>query len=121
MDDLAAFTVDAAATLLDAAECIQRNRARTVVVVDGARAIAVLSEGDILRALLRGTDIHAPLLDFVEYGFKYLLVRDDPRALAMFQAHGIGLVPVLDEEFRLVDVVTLTDLLPRVRLDDPSA
>lgn len=116
MSDLAAYHVQSSATLLDAAERIQRNHARTVVVVDGERAIGVLSEGDILRALLHGSDIRAPLLDFVAYGFKYLRGRDDEAALALFRSHGIGLVPVVDDEMRLRDVITLTELLPRVRL-----
>ena len=115
--DLRYFTVDARGRLLDAAEAIARNRSRCVIVVDNGKVTGVVSEGDLVRALLSGSDIHAPLAPFVQVGFKFLEKRDLTRALGLMREHGISLVPVLNEAFGLSDVITLSDVLARVTID----
>jgi CBS domain-containing protein len=118
MSDLLAYTVSRRGTLLDAAEVIQRNHSRTAVVVDDGRVIGVLSEGDILRALLGGADVHAPLADFVQLGFRYLRSRDIGEALKLMHPRGITLLPVVGDDFKLEGVVTqrevIEDLLTRL-------
>ena len=52
MFDLVDYTVSKSGTLINAIDKIERNHSRTVIVVD-CEKVVVLSEGDILRALLR--------------------------------------------------------------------
>ena len=52
--------------------------------------------------------------------FRFLTKRDDVQAFAWFRAHGFGLVPIVDEEFRLTDVITLDDILRRAELVVPT-
>ncbi|MEO7083886.1 MAG: CBS domain-containing protein [Gemmatimonadaceae bacterium] len=118
--DLRYFTVDARGRLLDAAEAIARNRSRCVIVVDGDKVTGVISEGDLVRALLSGSDIHAPLGPFVQVGFKFLERRDLARALELMRVHGISLVPVLNEAFALSDVITLADVLASVSVNSDA-
>lgn len=108
------FTVPLSGTLLDAVETIDHNHCRCALVVEGDKVVGVVSEGDVLRALLKGTAIHAPLASFANPGFKFLAERDLERALALFREHGITLVPVLDPDSRLVDVVTWKAVLDSV-------
>ena len=115
--DLRYFTVDARGRLLDAAEAIARNRSRCVIVVAEGKVTGVISEGDLVRALLSGSDIHAPLAPFVQIGFKFLETRVLDRALELMRQHGISLVPVVNEAFGLSDVITLADVLARVTID----
>lgn len=115
--DLSYYTVESNGTLLDAAQAISRNRSRCVVVVDRGKAIGVISEGDLVRALLRGTDIYSPMQPFIHHGIVFLEERDLGRALALFRSHGISLIPILDEALMLRDVITLNELLTQVRLD----
>jgi CBS domain-containing protein len=114
--DLRYFTVDARGRLLDAAEAIARNRSRCVIVVDDGKVTGVISEGDLVRALLSGSDIRAPLESFVQVGFKFLETRDLTRALDLMRKHGISLVPVVNESFGLSDVITLAEVLARVTI-----
>lgn len=99
------------ARLIDGMEVIKRNHSRCAIVVSGEKVVGVISEGDILRALLRSTDVHAPVADWVNHSFKFLTSRDTASALELMRTHGITLVPILDRDFRLTDVITLFDVL----------
>src|SRR5258706_10806166 len=114
--DLADFSISCAASLLDAAEAIAKNHSRCVMVVDGTKVVGVVSEGDLVRALLSGTEIHAPLASFIHHAFKFLQSKDLGKALNLMRTHGITLIPILDDGFSLIDVITLPDLLSQVAL-----
>lgn len=118
--DLSYYTVESNGTLLDAAQAIARNHSRCVVVIEHGKAIGVLSEGDLVRALLRGTDIYSPMQPFIHHGIVFLGEKDMSRALPLFRSHGISLIPVLDEALRLHDVITLNELLSQVQLASPG-
>ncbi len=110
-NSLADFTIQKEERLLDAAEAINRNRSRAIIILEGERVIGTISEGDILRALLQGADIHAPMSDHVEYGLRYLDQVDQQKAFDLFVEHNISLVPVVDSQFRLISVITLQEVL----------
>lgn len=105
------YTVPADCTLLDAVEAIKNNRSRCVVVVKDERVVGVVSEGDIMSAALAGTDLHAHVDDFVQHNFKFLPTRDIPQALALMRRFGVTLVPIVDHELHLLDVITIADVL----------
>lgn len=111
MNDTALYTVDHSATMLAAAEKIERNRSRAVVVLKEDRAIGVLSEGDIVRALLRDIDVHSPISSFVEHSFKYLNEVDMKEATRLFKKYQFTLIPIVDKEFRLKSVITISQVL----------
>jgi CBS domain-containing protein len=108
--NLSEFKIASSATLLQAVEKIEKNKSRAVVVMSGEKAIGVLSEGDIMRALLRGIDIHTPVSEVTRATFRFLPERDMKRARELFAKHLFGLIPILDSDFRVTDVITLSDL-----------
>ncbi len=110
------FTIPDSATLLDAVDVITHNHSRCAITIDGDKVTGIISEGDIMRALLKGADIHAPLASFTNPSFKFLESRDLAAALVLFRQHGISLVPVLDKNFALIDVVLLVDVLEKASL-----
>jgi Mg/Co/Ni transporter MgtE len=67
-----------------------------------------------MRALLRGVDIHAPLQDFVHGSFLFLHDFDKKKAFELFRKHVITLVPVVDNNFKLVNVITLKEVIREV-------
>lgn len=113
---LSDYTIGRDATILQAVAKMNHNRARTVLVVHDGKVVGLVSEGDVMRALLRGVDPRALVAEVVNPSFRFLTARDEAQALAWFRAHGFGLVPVVDDAFRLSDVITLEDVLDRVRL-----
>jgi len=110
------YTIPDTATLLDAVDVITHNHSRCAITISGNKVTGIISEGDIMRALLKGTDIHAPLAGFTNPSFKFLQSRDLTAALGLFHQHGISLVPVLDVDFALIDVILLRDILEQATL-----
>ena len=115
--NLAKYVLPLDGTLLDAIEAIKNNRSRCVILMSGDRVAGVLSEGDIMSALLQNTDVHAPIGEYVRHNFKFLAERDLSKALKLMRDFGLTLVPVVDRELHLIDVITLNELLKNVTLD----
>jgi CBS domain-containing protein len=109
------YCVGEHATMQDAIAVIQKNRSRCAIVRSReGKVVGVFSEGDVLRALLRGSSVMAPLANLMRPTFVSLKSRDMLAAHEHF-LRGLPLIPVLDEEFRLMDVITVTDALAAAR------
>lgn len=115
-DRLTKLTLPLSARLIDAAYAIRENRTRCAIVLSDDRVVGVISEGDILRALLHGAEVHAPVADWISHGFKFLGEADLQAAFELMRRHGITLVPVIDADFRLQDAISLADVLEKVDL-----
>ena len=102
--------------LIDAIQAIKENQNRCIIVKSKEKVVGVISEGDILRALLQGVDIHSPMQNWISHDFKFLSSLDYQQALDLMSKHGISMIPILDKNFLLLDVITLVDLLQRVIL-----
>jgi CBS domain-containing protein len=114
--DLNQYIIESNGTLLDAAQAISANRSRCVIVMSAGKAVGVISEGDLIRALLRGTDIYSPMQPFIHHGISFLPKRDMAQALELFRTRGISLIPILNDELGLKDVITLQQMLSQVKL-----
>jgi mannose-1-phosphate guanylyltransferase / mannose-6-phosphate isomerase len=121
MANLDQYTIASSATLLDAVEKIQRNRSRCVFALQQNKVVGVLSEGDVMRALLKGISVYTVLGELINPSFAYLTERDIHRAFEMVKKHHFAVIPVVDDDFHLYDVITLSDVLAHVEVNDPSA
>lgn len=113
---LSDYMISETATLLDAAETIAHNQSRCAIITQDDKVIGVISEGDIIQALLRGTDVHAAAALAARKDFKFLRQHDVKKALELFARYGFTLVPVVDDDFRLISVITLKEILPHVEI-----
>jgi len=114
---LSDFVTTPEATLLEAAKVIQSNASRTVIVVEDYetnKILGVLSEGDILRALVKGADVRSSIEEFINVSFSYLQERDYEKALVLFREHGFALLPVVDADMHLQSVITWLDCLNKL-------
>ncbi len=118
MDDLEKYLIDSSCTLIDAAKLMNINKSRCVIVHSSNKVFGVISEGDLVRALLKGADVHSAIEPFVNCGISYLLSRDLRQALTLFRNKGISLIPVLSDSMNLEGVITLSDVLNQVDLID---
>ena len=110
MSDLKEFWIRESATMKEAIALIQKNNSRHVVVVgSNEKVVGMFSEGDVLRAILAGVDVHTSLRSLVRPSFRYLRSRDLDAARKLLVS-GISLVPVIDADFRLQSVITLQDV-----------
>ncbi len=108
---LADYTVSLSGTLLDAVQTIDHNHSRCCIVTEDDKVVGILSEGDILRALMKGSDVRAPIAKYFNASFKFLHESNRKKALELFRRHGITLIPIVDREFRLKGVLTWKDIL----------
>ena len=111
------YKVDHRGTLLDAAETIAQNNSRCALVVDQDKVIGIISEGDLVRSLLRGINFYAPIDSIVKHGFVFLKDKDYTYALSIFRKYGISLIPIIDKSMYLYDVITLKEVLSCVTID----
>jgi predicted transcriptional regulator len=108
------FVVQFDIRLIDAAEAINNNKCRTIFVEKNNRLVGVLSEGDILRCLLQGVEIHAPIKSYMHQSFMHVSKIDWPHITNLFKKHNISLLPVVDEDMKLQRVITLQDVLEQL-------
>lgn len=87
-----------------------------VVVNDERKVLGVFSDGDVLGAIQGGMDLHTPLCNVVTGQFLFLKKRDLKHAFELFRDKGITLLPVVDDDYILQDVVTIHDVLERLEL-----
>ncbi len=107
MMDLAEYKISENGLISDAIEMIQLNDSRCVMVVNQAdRVVGIVSEGDILRAILKGVHVSARVKTIMNPSFKYLKEFDHDKVVEFFQK-GITLIPMLDEQKGLKNIVTL--------------
>jgi len=114
------FAIDESQTIKAAISLIQKNETRCVIVVTGEdKVIGTFSEGDVLRAILSGIDIHTPLKKVVRPTFIYLREQNLTKARKYF-LQGLTLVPVVDEDFVLKGVVTVFDYFTELEKVSPA-
>jgi CBS domain-containing protein len=106
--ELEKFTISETQLIEQAIELIEMNHSRCVIVVNNNnKVVGVLSEGDVLRAILKGVSIKSPVKNVMAPNFKYLLAKDDEKIMKWFKK-GITLIPILSDDNKLKDIVVLT-------------
>ena len=118
-ESLARFCIPPTATIRDAIACIDKNGEGIAVAVDQlGRLIATITDGDIRRAILRGTDLTQPITTLLEHR----LPNAGPGPIEAFEGtsdfdllrtmneHGIRHIPIVNKEWRVVDLALLSQL-----------
>lgn len=100
-------------TLRDALTSLDSSGCQVVLVVDAdRRAVGLMTDGDVRRALLRGATLSDLVPPFMRADFKWVSPearRDD--VLDLMQALRISEVPVLDDTRRVLGLHLLHDVL----------
>jgi len=93
----------------EAIEMIELNASRCVVVVNTHdKVVGIVSEGDILRAILKNISIKSPVKNITITNFKSLKEVDDMKIVSFFK-QGITLIPLLTKDNELKDIITFID------------
>lgn len=120
MDNLEHVFIQLNSTIRDAAMIIGRSGVGIALLVDEERHLTgTVTDGDIRRAILDGADLDAPLTTLRKYhgGTHWeptVASIDTERSelLQLMQAKSVRHMPLLDDAGRVVDLVTLEELLP---------
>ena len=93
-------------TLLSALKIINENAKGTVFVIDGDNKLCgVLTDGDIRRFLLQGSDLYSKISNILHDDFVYAKVGESIEQMLAKISKRIKIIPVVDEEFRIVDFI----------------
>lgn len=104
--------VHPANTLGDAIRAIDENSVQIALVVDHDRLCGTLTDGDVRRALLRGTSLQDPVTCAMNASPKTALAGDNREAIvARMRQLSIRQIPIVDAEGVLVGLEILDELL----------
>tara|TARA_B110000305_G_C19244327_1_gene541529 strand:- start:354 stop:701 length:348 start_codon:yes stop_codon:yes gene_type:complete len=106
------YLVSENATLEEVIKIILTNSKRTVMVISkNKKIIGTISEGDVLRSILKKKNLSAPASRIMNKSFKYLIdKRNTKKAKIIFIKHNVSILPILNKNFKLLSVITLNDL-----------
>lgn len=113
MTDLTHVLVREGATLRQALEAMTRSGKQIALVADAdARLLGLVTDGDVRKAILRGTSLEAKVEEAMN---RHPVVgapgMTDGEALALMRSRRIRHLPLLDDKQRVVDLLILEDLL----------
>ncbi len=99
-------TVRIDVTLVEAMKKIDKNVHGLVFVVDfDDKLVGCVSDGDIRRWLIRTGDLTAKIENIMNRSFKYVFLNDNENAEYIMKREGIHVLPVLNRDNKIVDVV----------------
>ena len=120
------FSAPPTASIRDVIKCIDRSRRISIALIvdDAGRLLNTITDGDIRRGILRGVSMDSPVTELLPIKGQTPHPRpvtaphgtDSAALLRMMQAEGVRQMPIVDAEDRVIDVVILPDLLPKVTL-----
>ena len=100
-------------TLYQAIECIEASPSQICLVVDAERhLLGTITDGDIRRGLMRGVTLEDNISAVMHTEFRSLRAGEDCSDMqALMRKERIRHIPVLDDHGRVVDMITLDELL----------
>lgn len=89
--------------------CIKSDPLVLFIVDDNQRMVGTLTDGDVRRALIRGVDVKDKISNAMHRNFNFLRkgVNDDVMGIHQQRILKMKLVPVLDDENHIVEIINL--------------
>ena len=102
------FSIDQSSTILDALRLIDKNQSGFILVCDKERMLlGTLTDGDIRRALIKGSSITDSIDGiFIDKYTSLKLYDDIGDAIELFKNKTIKFLPIVDADGVLVNVIT---------------
>jgi CBS domain-containing protein len=99
------YVVDVNSTIEEAWSQIEVNRHRSVIIVDNGKVVGTLSDGDLRKAMLAHRLLSAPVREAMNTNFTALTEHKKARAKAILREKDIFLMPIVDKQMKLLDVI----------------
>jgi dTDP-glucose pyrophosphorylase/CBS domain-containing protein len=120
MTDLSLVCIEPEKKIREAMESIDRNSKGIVLVCTEGRLLGTITDGDIRRAILVGTDLDEPLETILAHKRQLSSAgpatapvdTDDATVLKLMREHCIRQVPLVDPHGRVEDLLTIDELVP---------
>lgn len=117
------YTITVDASIMESLKRIDANKKGFVIVIENEyKAIGTLTDGDIRRAFIKGKPLDSSIDSIYIKEFKRLKVDDKiGTAIELFKNEAIRFLPIIDNQNRLVNIITKTQmhslLLQDIRAD----
>lgn len=109
--DMDVYCVTDNSTIKDVVDKFENNKERVVFVInDIKKIVGVVSQGDIIRFLANGGEIYSEVRKIMTSSFFYISDYNLNRAYEVFRRKKITALPVIDNDFKLLDIITLDDV-----------
>ncbi len=99
------YIVDSKSTIEDAWRVLHINDHRSVLVVDGDKVVGTLSDGDLRQAILSKRLFSTPVWEVMNTNFMYISGEKKKEGLNILEKKNIFLLPVVDDEMTLIDII----------------
>ncbi len=109
------YTIDINDNINNVIEKILTNGQRTVIVLKEKKVAGIISEGDILKSMIYKKTFNSTLSSIMNKNFKYLTHKDYQKnhAKKIFLKELCHLIPVVDKNLKLKNVITLQDFFQK--------
>jgi CBS domain-containing protein len=105
-DKMLKYTIKGDLYILDAMSLIEENEHRSLIVLgEDDVVVGTISDGDIRKDLLRGELLSAKIRDVMNLNFIFLKKTDINEAKKIFDKSRIFLLPILDDDNRIIDII----------------
>lgn len=110
MSKLAYYLVSQNATIKEVLFAIEQNQNRSAFVKDSSdKVIGMVTDGDIRRFLIKNSDMSSPISLCMNQSFVFATTDATREYVLKLLDHRVQIVPILDRDNRLVDIVTSKD------------
>ena len=96
-------------------EKILINGHRAVIVLEKNKVLGSISEGDILKSIMYKKSVNTTALNLMNKSFKFLIKKDDDKIKKIFKNHLVTLIPIVNTNMILKDLVTLEKFLKSLK------
>lgn len=112
MNSLTGYIIKDSQRVIDAFRLLnemEKGSAKTLFVVNESnRMIGTLTDGDIRRSLVEGKDLNATITSVMHADFCFLEAENiSVTDIHVFKDKGIALLPILNKEKKIVDIINL--------------
>lgn len=92
-------------TIEEAWSKIEHNFHRSLIIVDNNKVVGALSDGDLRKAVLGKRILSTPVREVMNINFVYVKQDQRNKAGKIFIEKDIFLLPVVDDELNLIDII----------------
>jgi dTDP-glucose pyrophosphorylase/predicted transcriptional regulator len=117
MKELKSHFISSISSIREAISVIDKTSSQIALVVKNGYLEAVVTDGDIRRALLRGETLDNPVKNIMCKNFIFLPeMATEKEALTLMKVKSLKQIPILDKERRVIKLILLDELIKPERL-----
>lgn len=106
LNNLDEFKLAHDSSIKTALVAMERNKRGFLCLLDNERLVAVLTDGDIRRAVIQAPSVLSSVLQYANKNFMFLdLGYSNEQAIKIFDVEGVEHVPVLNEQGGLAEII----------------